>query len=81
MTLRRRPAALLQEVEDLPASAWRRVSLDVPARRFKKPRVFEQSISLAGPTLRQLFVVDLGHEQPTILLINDRDTSHARLCH
>ena len=79
MTLRRRTATLLQEVQDLPASAWRRVSLDVPARKFKNPRVFEQSISLAGATLRQLFVVDLGHEQPTILLTNDRHTSHAKL--
>lgn len=79
MTLRRRSAALLQEVADLPASAWRRVSLDVPARKFKNPRVFEQSVVLAGATLRQLFVVDLGHEQPTILLTNDRDTSHAKL--
>jgi hypothetical protein len=79
MTLRRRSAALLQEVADLPASAWRRVSLDVPARKFKNPRVFEQAIVLAGAKLRQLFVVDLGHEQPTILLTNDRDTSHAKL--
>ena len=29
--------------------------------------------------MRQLFVVDLGHEQPTILLTNDPDTSHAKL--
>lgn len=79
MTLRRRTAALLQEVADLPASAWRRVSLDVPARKFKNPRVFEQSIVLAGAALRQLFVIDLGHEQPTILLTNDRDSSHAKL--
>ena len=79
ITLRRRSAALLQEVADLPASAWRRVSLDVPARKFKTPRVFEQSIQLAGATLRQLFVVDLGHEQPTILLTNDRHGSHAKL--
>jgi hypothetical protein len=79
ITLRRRSAALLQEVADLPASAWRRVSLDVPARKFKTPRVFEQSIQLAGATLRQLFVVDLGHEQPTILLTNDPRSSHAKL--
>lgn len=79
ITLRRRSAALLQEVADLPASAWRRVSLDVPARKFKTPRVFEQSINLAGATLRQLFVIDLGHEQPTILLTNDRHSSHAKL--
>ena len=79
ITLRRRSAALLQEVADLPASAWRRVTLDVPARKFKTPRVFEQSIRLAGATLRQLFVVDLGHEKPTILLTNDPHSSHAKL--
>jgi hypothetical protein len=79
MTLRRRSPALLKEVAELPASAWRRVSLDVPARKFKNPRVFEQSITLAGATLRQLFVVDLGHEQPTILLTNDHHTTHAKL--
>ncbi len=79
MTLRRRSAALLQEVADLPASAWRRITLDVPARKFKTPRVFEQSISLAGATLRQLLVLDLGHDKPTILLTNDRHTSHAKL--
>lgn len=79
MTLRRRSPALLEEVADLPASAWRRVKLDVPARKFKTPRVFEQSVALAGATLRQLFVVDLGHDQPTILLTNDRSTSQAKL--
>lgn len=79
ITLRRRSASLLQEVANLPASAWRRVTLDVPARKFKTPRVFEQTISLAGATLRQLFVVDLGHEEPTILLTNDRHSTHAKL--
>ncbi len=59
------------------ASAWRRVSLDVPARKFKNPRVFEQHSVLAGAKLRQLS--DLGHEQPTILLTNERDTSQAKL--
>ena len=79
ITLRRRSASLLKEVADLPASAWRRVTLDVPARKFKTPRVFEQSITLAGANLRQLFVLDLGHDQPTILLSNDRHSSHAKL--
>jgi transposase len=79
ITLRRRSPSLLGEVADLPASAWRRVTLDVPARKFKTPRVFEQSIRLAGATLRQLFVIDFGHEKPTILLTNDRHASHAKL--
>ena len=79
ITLRRRSATLLKEVANLAASAWRRVSLDVPARKFKTPRVFEQSVTLAGAKLRQLFVLDLGHDQPTILLSNDRHASHAKL--
>jgi len=36
--------------------------------------VYEQTVSLAGRSLRQLFVQDLGHEEPTILLTNQRHT-------
>ena len=79
ITLRRRSPALLAEIEGLPPSAWRRVRLDVPARKYKTPRVFEQPVALAGATLRQLFVLDLGHEEPTILLTNDRHSSAAKL--
>jgi hypothetical protein len=79
ITLRRRSPSLLAEIENLPASAWRRLSLEVPARKYKTPRVFEQPVQLAGATLRQLFVLDLGHEEPTILLTNDRHTSQAKL--
>ncbi|MEK7231028.1 MAG: hypothetical protein AAB115_03315 [Pseudomonadota bacterium] len=60
-------------------SAWRRVTLEVPARKYKTPRVFEQPVELAGATFRQLFVLDLGHEEPTILLTNDRHTTQAKL--
>lgn len=79
ITLRRRSPALLREIEHLAPSAWRRVTLEVPARKFKTPRVFEQPVHLAGATLRQLFILDLGHEEPTILLTNDRHTTHAKL--
>ena len=79
ITLRRRSPALLHEIADLPPSAWRRVTLDVPARKYKTPRVFEQTISLAGATLRQLYVLDLGHDEPTVLLTNDRHSTHAKL--
>ncbi len=79
ITLRRRSARLLDEIKGLPASSWRRVSLDVPARKYKTPRVFEQPLTLAGASLRQLFVLDLGHEEPTILLTNDRPATHAKL--
>jgi transposase len=79
MTLRRRSAALLKEVMLLPRSAWRTIELDVPARKYRTPRVFEQTITLAGASLRQLFIQDLGHEEPTILLTNDRKSTPTNL--
>jgi hypothetical protein len=79
ITLRRRSRRLLDEIAELPASAWRRVTLDVPARKYKTPRVFEQPVALAGATFRQLYILDLGHEEPTILLTNDRRSTPAKL--
>jgi len=70
ITLRRRSPKLLQEVYLLARSAWRRVELDVPTRQYRTPRVYEQKVQLAGATLRQIFILDLGHEEPTILLTN-----------
>ena len=79
MTLRRRSPALLKEIALLPRSAWRTVDLDVPTRKYRTPRVFEQSTRIEGQTFRQLFIQDLGHDEPTILLTNDRRTSAAAL--
>lgn len=79
ITLRRRSASLLAEIAGLAPSAWRRVTLDVPARKYKTPRVFEQPVALEGARLRQLFILDLGHEEPTILLSNDRQSTPAKL--
>lgn len=79
ITLRRRSPKLLQEVDALPRSAWRRVELDVPTRKYRTPRVYEQSVQVAGCRLRQLFVEDLGHDEPTILLTNDHSASLAQL--
>jgi transposase len=79
ITLRRRSPRLLKEVYGLPRSAWRTVELDVPSRQYRFPRVFEQNVSLLGHSFRQLFITDLGHEQPTILLTNQARTSAAKL--
>ena len=72
ITLRRRSPTLLKEVYALPRSAWRTIELDVPTRQYRTPRIYEQPVQLAGRTFRQLFVRDLGHEEPTILLTNQK---------
>jgi hypothetical protein len=79
ITLRRRSPALLKEIALLPRSAWRTVELDVPTRKFRFPRVYEQKITLAGCSFRQLFIQDLGHDEPTILLTNQRGLSDKKL--
>ena len=70
ITLRRRSRKLLEQVYGLPPSAWRMIELDVPTRKYRTPRVFEQTIAMAGRRFRQIFIQDLGHEDPTILLTN-----------
>ena len=74
ITLRRRSPKLLKEIALLPRSAWRTIELEVPTRKYRTPRVYEQTIPLAGRVLRQMFVQDLGHDEPTILLTNQRHT-------
>jgi hypothetical protein len=72
ITLRRRSRKLLEQVYSLPPSAWRTIELEVPTRKYRTPRVYEQSVALAGRSFRQMFIEDLGHDQPTILLTNQR---------
>lgn len=79
ITLRRRSPKLLKEIVNLPRSAWRTVELDVPTRKYRTPRVFEQRVQLAGGTFRQVFIQDLGHDEPTILLTNEHHTSLKQL--
>ena len=79
ITLRRRSPKILKEVENLPASAWRRITLDVPTRTYRTPRVYEQKVQLEGCVFRQVYIVDLGHEKPTVLLTNDSHLTTPRL--
>lgn len=77
ITLRRRSPKLLAEVVTQPRSAWRIVRLQIPHRKYNTPRVVDQRIQLKqySGTLRQLLIQDLGHDEPTILLTNDRSSS------
>jgi hypothetical protein len=71
LTLRRRSPKLLAEVANLPASAWRTVELDIPHRKYRNPRFYEQKARPLERAYRQFFITELGHDEPTILLTND----------
>ena len=79
LTLRRRSPSLLAEVSHLPPSAWRTVTLDVPHRKYRTPRVYEQKACPRERTYRQFFITDLGHDEPTILLTNDAKSTARNL--
>jgi hypothetical protein len=73
MTLRRRSPSLLRAIWSRPASAWRRITLSSLTRRFRTPRVLDERIRLKGyeGESRQITIIELGHEEPTVLLTND----------
>jgi hypothetical protein len=79
ITLRRRSPALLKEIENLAPSAWRTVTLDVSHRKYRTPRVYEQKAGHRQRTFCQFFIEDLGHDEPTILLTNDKRSTAAQL--
>jgi hypothetical protein len=72
ITLRRRSPAILKEIQSLPLSAWRRIRLDVPTRKYRTPQVYEKAVQIEGHSFRQLYAQDLGHDDPTVFLTNDR---------
>jgi hypothetical protein len=73
ITIRRRGASLLRQLEALPATDWKAAVIDIPKRRHKNIRFADQSIRLRdyqGP-IRQLAVKGLGRERLTLFLSNN----------
>jgi hypothetical protein len=81
LTIRRRTRKLLREIYSRPASAWQRISLPSLARAYRTPKVLDERVRLKayGGELRQVTALDLGHEEPTLLLRNDLSGSCATL--
>jgi hypothetical protein len=73
ITLRRRTRKMLGDIWSRPASAWQRITLPALTRLFRTPKVLDERVQLTGypGKLRQVTVIDLGHEEPTILLTNN----------
>jgi hypothetical protein len=81
ITLRRRSKKMVEEIRQVPASAWRRIELKGVNRVYRTPRILSETITLDDyeGELRQLTVADLGHEEPTLLLTNQLRRTPAKL--
>jgi len=81
ITLRTRSQKMLEQIYQTPLSAWRRVELQGVTRSYRTPRILDTRVSLSeyqGP-IRQISVMDLGHEEPTLLITNQLRRSPAKL--
>lgn len=80
ITLRRRSEKLILQLQAQP-SAWRKIELKNISRQFRTPKILDQRITLQdyeGP-IRQIAIIGLGHEQPTLLITNQLRRSAADL--
>ena len=70
LTLRRRSTKMVRKL--LARDGWKRLTLHNIGRRYRHPRVLDQKVRLRGypAPVRQLAIIDLGHERPTLLLTN-----------
>ena len=77
VTIRRRGSALLKRLEQTAKSDWKSATVDIPKRRHKRIQYLDESIALDDyeGTLRQIVVIGLGREQPTLFLTNHRTAS------
>ena len=81
MTLRRRSHKLVAALYQAAPSVWRRIELEGVSRVYKTPRILDQRIQLRHykGELRQIAILELGHEEPTLLLTNQLRRSAAKL--
>jgi len=81
ITLRRRSMKMLRQIQQEPLSAWRRIELEAVARAYRTPRILDRKITLPGyeGSIRQITILDLGHEEPTLLLTNQMQRSPGKL--
>jgi transposase len=77
ITLRRRTPNVLKEVASASPSAWRKIELKNVERKYRTPKVIDRETEIRDyvGSIRQVFVKDLGHELPTIIITNDKKTS------
>jgi transposase len=77
ITLRARTPKLTEHLHSVPAKDWTPLTLDRAGGKTRRVRVIEDptaTLSAYPGTLRQLAITGLGHDEPTILITNNRTT-------
>jgi len=81
LTLRMRSATLTRQIAAIGDREYTTITLD-RAGTHARPRICDRNgVTLTGytGTVRQLIVVNLGHDAPTVIITNDHETPPATL--
>jgi transposase len=72
ITLRTKGRKLVADLMNLPKASWEPCTLDVPHRKYRNPRFYESRVTIKGyeKKLRQIAVLGLGREAPTLIITN-----------
>ncbi|MFQ5502574.1 MAG: hypothetical protein ACE5EQ_09780 [Phycisphaerae bacterium] len=81
VTIRRRGPGILKRLRERPETDWTSAVIDIPKRRHKRIRYLEERLALGGyeGMIRQIAVMGLGRERPTLFLTNNQDASPRNL--
>ncbi len=92
ITLRDRKPNEVKRVLAAPPERWKRVELEAESRKWRTPRVLDERIDLSDyyevksgkkkvfeKQVRQIAALDLGREEPTLVLTNDTRRGPATL--
>lgn len=77
----RSPTTLVKHIDALTPADYKTITLDRTGK-YTKPKVHESAavkLTKCPGTVRQLVVVGLGREAPTVIITNDRDTTTKHL--
>lgn len=81
LTLRRRSPKMTAQLLSVPPAQWRKITLTNVGRIYRTPKVLERMVRIRDypRDIRQIAIIDLGHEKPTLLLTNQMEESAVNL--
>ena len=81
LTLRQRAPTVVARLNLQPADLWKKITLHNIGRKYATPRILDEEIEVRNykGKLRQLSILGLGQDKPTLLLTNRRKGKPAEL--
>ncbi len=72
---------MVDELMETPANQWKQIRLTNIGRTFQNPRVLEKRIRIRDykTDVRQIAMIDLEHDAPTLLMTNQMKTKASDL--